>query len=177
MNRFIFSNGEHMKTKTIAPYFQDAVKQMLKTTLGFDEETIEMGGLRVYTTLDIDMQAIAEAKIKETIHSQSNIQVALVAMEPKTGEVKALVGGRDYEKSPFNRVHKQSDNPVQHSNRFYITLHCNMGLPHQRCYVANQRRLHLKTVRHMHRATLTTITRTIQLHSLKRLPYLTTSMP
>lgn len=106
-----FSNGQQMKTKTIAPYFQDAVKHMLKTVLGLDEETIEMGGLRVYTTLDVNMQAIAEEKIKETIHSQSNIQVALIAMEPKTGEVKALVGGRDYEKSPFNRVTQAERQP------------------------------------------------------------------
>jgi 1A family penicillin-binding protein len=102
--RLLYSKGQKMFTQSIAPYFQDAVKNILHTKLGLDDETIEMGGLRVYTSLDVDMQAIAEKQIETIISKQSDIQVALIAMEPKTGEVKALVGGRDYTKSPFNRA-------------------------------------------------------------------------
>ncbi|GMB09469.1 transglycosylase domain-containing protein [Thermolongibacillus altinsuensis] len=102
--RLHYSKGQGMLTQSIAPYFQDIVKTILRTKLGLDEETIEMGGLRVYTSLDVDMQAIAEKQIETIISKQSDIQAALVAMEPKTGEVKALVGGRDYTKSPFNRA-------------------------------------------------------------------------
>ena len=97
--------GEHaISTNKIAPYFQDAVKQTLKTKLQMDERTIELGGLRVYTTLNEQQQVLAEEAFANTIDKSSSIQGALVAMKPGTGEVTALVGGRDYQQSPFNRA-------------------------------------------------------------------------
>ncbi|MGG3894092.1 transglycosylase domain-containing protein [Geobacillus stearothermophilus] len=92
------------REQPVAPYFQDIVKQQLRTKLGFDERTIELGGLRVYTTLDRRLQRIAEEQVKQVISPHSAIQAALVAMDPRTGEVKALIGGRNYEESSFNRA-------------------------------------------------------------------------
>lgn len=100
----VYSRHHEIVQKPIAPYFQDAVKYVLRTKIGLDERTIEMGGLRVYTSLDPNMQAIAEQQIEQIIDPSSAIQAALVAMDPRTGEVKALVGGRDYEKSQYNRA-------------------------------------------------------------------------
>ncbi|PDM39533.1 monofunctional biosynthetic peptidoglycan transglycosylase [Parageobacillus yumthangensis] len=100
----VYSPHHKIETKKIAPYFQDVVKYVLRNQLGLDERTIEMGGLRVYTSLNTKMQEIAEQNIHDIIDPHSNIQAALVAMDPRTGEVKALVGGRDYNKSPFNRA-------------------------------------------------------------------------
>ena len=98
-------NGEHPITNNqIAPYFQDAVKQVLTTQLQMDERTIEMGGLRIYTTLNEKQQALAEDAFAKIIEKSSDIQAALVAMKPGTGEVAALVGGRNYQESPFNRA-------------------------------------------------------------------------
>ncbi|MFJ7639618.1 transglycosylase domain-containing protein [Peribacillus sp. NPDC097264] len=98
-------NGEHgTVTKKMAPYFQDAVKQALKTQLHLDDRTIELGGLKVYTTLDENQQRIAEESLSTVIPEQASIQASLVAMDPRTGEVRALVGGTDYTASPFNRV-------------------------------------------------------------------------
>lgn len=91
-------------TKKMAPYFQDAVKQALKTQLHLDDRTIELGGLKVYTTLDENQQHIAEKALSTVIPKQADIQASLVAMDPKTGEVRALVGGTDYTASPFNRA-------------------------------------------------------------------------
>src|SRR5690606_20590102 len=88
----------------IAPYFQDIVMNELVSKLKLDEETIETDGLRVYTSLDPNLQKLAEEEVQGHIHKDSEIQVGFVAMEPKTGHVKALVGGRNYEESPFNRV-------------------------------------------------------------------------
>lgn len=97
--------GEHPITANlIAPYFQDAVKQVLKTKLQMDERMIELGGLRVYTTLNEKQQALAEESFEKMIEPGSSIQAALVAMKPGTGEVTALVGGRNYQESPFNRA-------------------------------------------------------------------------
>ncbi|MDE3840360.1 monofunctional biosynthetic peptidoglycan transglycosylase [Bacillus methanolicus] len=98
-------NGKHLHTKTeLAPYFQDAVRNALKTGLHFDDRTIALGGLRVYTTLDLDQQKKAEETIEKLISKDSEIQVGFVSMNPKNGHVKAMVGGRNYEQSPFNRA-------------------------------------------------------------------------
>ncbi len=88
----------------IAPYFQDAVKYTLKTKLGLDERLITLGGLKVYTTLNIPQQKIAEKTVANTVSKDSDIQVGLVSMNPKNGEVKAMIGGTNYEESSFNRA-------------------------------------------------------------------------
>ncbi|WP_170008405.1 transglycosylase domain-containing protein [Bacillus fonticola] len=88
----------------IAPYFQDAVRAELQRTVGIDEKTLETGGLQVYTTLDPKMQKIAERAVEETMEDDSNMQLGFVAMSPNTGFVRAMVGGRDYQESPFNRA-------------------------------------------------------------------------
>ncbi|MGG4038179.1 transglycosylase domain-containing protein [Heyndrickxia ginsengihumi] len=95
----------------IAPYFQDVVKQQLKEKLGFDDRTIALGGLRVYTTLNTKQQKIAEKTVRETIPADSSIQLGFVAMNPKNGYVTALVGGRNYKDSPFNRVVQAARQP------------------------------------------------------------------
>lgn len=90
--------------KEIAPFYQDAVRNALRNQLNIDDRTIELGGLKVYTTLDLKQQEVAEQTIQKMISKDSEIEVGLVAMNPKNGHVKAMVGGRDYEKSPFNRA-------------------------------------------------------------------------
>ena len=90
--------------KVIAPYFQDVVRSQLKNVLGLDDRTIALGGLQIYTTLDPKLQDIAEKQFEKTIPKQSMLQGALVAMDPNTGYVKALIGGRNYEESNFNRA-------------------------------------------------------------------------
>lgn len=97
--------GEHAHYKAeTAPYFQDVVKSILRSDLGIEERTVEMGGLKVYTTLNPDHQKVAEKVVKEQIPAESDIQLGFVSMSPKNGHVTALVGGRSYEESPFNRA-------------------------------------------------------------------------
>jgi penicillin-binding protein 2D len=97
--------GAHNTRKVkVAPYFQDAVRNALKNQLHLDDRTIALGGLKVYTTLNRKQQEAAESQVHKYVANLSEIQVGLVAMDPKNGYVKAMVGGRDYEKSPFNRA-------------------------------------------------------------------------
>lgn len=79
--------------------------------VGLDEQTLHRGGLRIYTTLDQKLQTIAEQAVKDTIPETTNIQTALISMNPKTGEVAALVGGKDYKESQFNRATQASRQP------------------------------------------------------------------
>ncbi|HET7521940.1 MAG TPA: transglycosylase domain-containing protein [Bacillales bacterium] len=96
----------HKETEphSLAPYFQKTVERILKEKLHIQPEMIESGGLRVYTTLDPELQKIAEKWVDQAIDDDSKIQVAMVAMNPQNGNVKALIGGRNFEKSPYNRA-------------------------------------------------------------------------
>lgn len=85
-------------------YFQDAVMDELKD-LGYAPQSItKNAGLKIYTTLDIDAQTIMENSINSNLKNNSDIQVSSVMADPSTGNILALAGGRDYEKSQFNRV-------------------------------------------------------------------------
>jgi 1A family penicillin-binding protein len=92
------------KGKTIAPYFRDYVVKLVKEKYGIDEELVEHGGLKIYTTLDPTMQQKAEAAVQKYLPRDRPLQAALVAIEPQTGYIRAMVGGRDYKESQFNRA-------------------------------------------------------------------------
>jgi 1A family penicillin-binding protein len=88
-----------------APYFRDYIASLVKSKYGIDEELFIHGGLKIYTTLDAAMQKKAEEIIASVLPKDNpDLQTALIAMEPGTGKIKAMVGGRDYKKSQYNRV-------------------------------------------------------------------------
>jgi len=108
-----------------APYFVDLVRDQLVQKLG--DRDFNREGLRIYTSLDPDLQRAATEAIDSTTHEidtrverlyarrkkldpKLNLvypQVALVALNPHTGQVLALVGGRNYGNSQLNRVVSQ----------------------------------------------------------------------
>jgi len=97
-----------------APHFSDHVKRYIEEKYG--KERLLRGGLRVYTTLDTRMQRAAqeavEAGLRELEKRQKysasgesqSPEAALVSIDLETGYVKALVGGRDFKKSQYNRA-------------------------------------------------------------------------
>jgi penicillin-binding protein 1A len=86
----------------IAPHFVEYVRQFILNDSQFGEtaearqDLLFGGGLRIYTTLDPAMQRDAEAAIKKILDKDSYPSAALVAMEPFTGNVRALVGGDNF---------------------------------------------------------------------------------
>ncbi|MFG0215065.1 transglycosylase domain-containing protein [Brevibacillus porteri] len=88
-----------------APYFRDYIANLVKNKYDIDEEKFIHGGLKIHTTLDPVVQKKAEDIVASVLPKNNpNLQVALVAMDPTTGYIKAMVGGRDYKMSQFNRV-------------------------------------------------------------------------
>ncbi len=83
-----------------APYFAEYVKQELIKEYGV--EKVFGGGLRVYTTIDPEMQMAAENAINSILTDPDDPSAAIVAMDPKTGHIKAMVGGEDFEENKFN---------------------------------------------------------------------------
>ena len=124
-SNLVYSEGEEINRASIAPYFQDEVKKVLESQL--DEDILKMGGLRVYTTLDPTLQTLAEKQVTDTIDSSSEIQVGFIAMDPNSGEVKALVGGKDYQESPFNRVTQAERQPGSTFKPFLYYAALNKG--------------------------------------------------
>jgi penicillin-binding protein 1A len=83
-----------------APHFMEHVRRLLAASYGLD--TLYRGGLRVRTTLDGDWQREAERAIHAALPKRSDPQAALVAIDPRTGAIRAMVGGRDFDASEFN---------------------------------------------------------------------------
>ena len=108
-----------------APYFVDMVKDHLLEQ--FSETDLQTQSYRVYTTLDPDLQRAASAAVnagmvgvdkllekryaawKKKGQTVPPVQVALVALDPRTGEIRALIGGRNYGESQLNHAlaHRQ----------------------------------------------------------------------
>lgn len=93
---------------TTLPYFIQAVQKQLKEEAINTEE-----GLRIYTTIDLEAQAIGQKAIEKHLQnleatklkkSTKKLESILVAADVETGFVKALIGGRSYKKTQFNRV-------------------------------------------------------------------------
>ncbi len=100
-----------------APSFVDFVRKDLEPRFG--RMLLTKGGLRIYTTLDIEMQRTATESLRRGIAEtekalagkrkgvaadQAALEGALVALDPETGDIRAMVGGRDYGRSQFNRA-------------------------------------------------------------------------
>lgn len=84
-------------------YYQDAVIEELKNLKEIPESFLETGGLKVYTSLDMEAQKNLEETVKNTM-PDSDLETASVMVNPNNGRVIALVGGKDYSKSEFNRA-------------------------------------------------------------------------
>ena len=94
--------GSFLQNESQQPYFTDYVKQLLLED--FDQDTVFQGGLKVYTTIDPAIQDQAEAAVNNHLNEIGNdrLEAALVAVDPDTGYIKAMVGGRNYQESQFN---------------------------------------------------------------------------
>jgi penicillin-binding protein 1A len=87
-------------TQGAAPYFANYVKQQLVDTYGV--ASVFGGGLRVKTTIDLGLQELAHQAIGEHLNDEAGPSAALVAVNPNTGNVLAMVGGRNFRESQFN---------------------------------------------------------------------------
>ncbi|MEO6214352.1 MAG: PBP1A family penicillin-binding protein [Vicinamibacterales bacterium] len=97
-----------------APYFVDYISQELQ------DKYKASGAVDVYTTLDLHLQKIAQDAVRDGLtrvdeilakRKRQKAQAALIAIDPRTGEILALVGGRSYNQSQFNRVVAASRQP------------------------------------------------------------------
>lgn len=100
----VFSGVDNNEELSTIMYYQDAVLKELKDIDSIPLSYSDSKGLKIYTNLDIKAQQSLEKNIKETLPEDSKIETSAVMMNPNTGGIIALVGGRDYNKSSYNRA-------------------------------------------------------------------------
>jgi penicillin-binding protein 1A len=136
-----------------APYFVEAVRQELTTR--YEPEVLYGGGLRIFTSLDLGLQHAAEEAVEERLSDLEErmsfpvryedeegaraarpatedetryIQAALLAIDPRSGEVRAMVGGRDFGDSHFNRALQARRQPGSAFKVFVYTAAIEHGI-------------------------------------------------
>ena len=107
----IIQRGESAAT---GAYYLDYVRSFLINQEGYTEEELRFGGYKIYTTLDAQCQKEAEQAILGVPHNlpaKVQPQGAMVTLDPRTGEILAMVGGRNYAESQYNRALKSYRQP------------------------------------------------------------------
>ncbi len=120
-------------TQNVAPYIVDEVLRRFKGRFG----DIRTGGYRIYTTIDLDIQKAGREAVKYGFDrlvkrygddpAKTKLNGALIAVENKTGDILALVGGVDYKKSAFNRVTMTRRQPGSAFKPFIYQTALDMG--------------------------------------------------
>lgn len=114
----------------VAPYFIDYVREESKKILAGIKSTVAGQGLRIHTTLDPGLQKLAEEAVRSADKTldeaarravpvktadgdtkEPSVEASTLTVDPETGEILAMVGGRDYGKSKFNRTYQALRSP------------------------------------------------------------------
>lgn len=106
-----FQSPKLRTTGDQAPYFRDYVRNVIINELGFDESLLENGGLKIYTTLDMETQKAAELAVASELKDSPELEAALISIDPRSGHIKALVGGVNYVRSQYNHVFATTRQP------------------------------------------------------------------
>ena len=106
---------EFVKVVNNAPFYVDFLRKELAEN--YSRQVLVAEGLRIFTSLDLQLQGLAEKALSDGLKQleerfphllkagkKDSLEGAIVVIKPQTGEIKAMVGGRDYQKSQFNRV-------------------------------------------------------------------------
>jgi len=116
-----------------APYFTDYVTQQLVDRYGAGR--VYGGGLRVRTTLDLRLQGMARAAIDKWL-SHIGLSAALVAVDPKSGDVLAMVGGESYRESQFNLASQGQRQPGSAFKPFVLAAALEQGISPSTTFVS-----------------------------------------
>jgi penicillin-binding protein 1A len=148
---FPLPEGEPTGVTEVAPYFSEWVRQILDDRYGTE---VYSAGFRVYTTLDMDMQRAARAAMEagwaaaeaDSLHflhphyaefdtvtsfprETPYLQGAFVALDPGTGQVRAMIGGRDFDQSKFDRARQAQRQAGSGFKPFVYTAAIASGIP------------------------------------------------
>ena len=140
---------KHQLRKSQGSYFVEYLRQILEPKYG--SYALFKGGLKIYTTLDLKMQKIAEKALADKLDefdemkkreskepeeteleemegvTERRVQGAIVALHPATGQIRVMVGGREFEESQFNRAVQAKRQPGSAFKPFIYTAAIDTG--------------------------------------------------
>ena len=117
------------------PFFFDYVETELIQKYGVN--TVRRGGLKVHTTVDLEMQEAGLSAIDSTLPYESDPSAALVAIDPQSGEVKAMVSSSAYEENKFNLAAQGRRQPGSTFKTFTLAAAIEQGMnPNSTYYVS-----------------------------------------
>lgn len=120
-----------------APYFTTYIQKELPKYV--TPEVLAEGGLTVETTLNLQWQQVAEAVVKDTVEGngrwQNFKQASMVAIDPRNGQIKAMVGGTDFSKNQFDRVTQAQRQPGSTFKGFVYTAAIASGMSPYKNYI------------------------------------------
>lgn len=124
--KLVFTSS--VKKQGTAPYFVDEVIKYVTTKYENGANLLFTGGLTIETSLDLEMQKAAETAFTEGLAANDpKLNGALVAVDPNNGQIRALVGGRDFARSKFNRAMMAKRQPGSAFKPFLYTAAIDMG--------------------------------------------------
>jgi len=121
-------------TSAEAPYFVEYVKAQLTDEYGSDQ--LWRGGISVTTTLDLGMQHAAEKAVRDALDEGDDPSAALVAVDPETGEILAMVGGKDFSVQQFNVAAQGKRQPGSSFKPFVYATALEQGVAAEKTYPA-----------------------------------------
>ncbi len=123
-----------------APYFTDYIQQELPEYAS--PEVLQAGGVIVETTLNPKWQKAAEEAVEKTVERygkwQRFEQASLVSIDPRSGEIKAMVGGKDFEDNQYNRVTQAQRQPGSTFKTFVYSTAIAAGFSPNKKFLDNQ---------------------------------------
>lgn len=102
-----------------APYFCDYITELVRKTYG--DQAAFRGGLRIYTTIDLKLQSLAEKTLLRQLKLKDGPDAAIACIDPRTGYIKAMVGGKNYYQNQFNAAAKGNRQPGSAFKVFVLT--------------------------------------------------------
>ncbi len=134
---------EAYRERANAPYFVEYIRQILEPKYGTN--VLFKGGLKIYTSLDLTMQKVAEEVLERHLSrfdeekkkemeeegltniGEKEVQGAILVIDPKSGQIRVMVGGRDFKQSQFNRAVQAKRQPGSAFKPFIYTAAIDSG--------------------------------------------------
>lgn len=117
---------------TKQPYWVEFIREQLVAKYGSNQ--VLQGGLRVYTSIDLEKQEIAEDVIADILDEPGDPEASLVSLDLKTGRILAMVGGRDFATQKFNIATQGQRQPGSAFKTFVLVTALKEGIPPSRTY-------------------------------------------